>query len=71
MTIPGRFPFDIPAVDINSFCCADSVAGGCGHPLTDHNGPSSECRGVFGCSCTRLRKHKARCIHNAEAEVSE
>ncbi len=65
MTIPGRFPFDIVEPDINGFCCADTLAGGCSHPLSDHNGPGSECQGVFGCSCNRFRKHKATCVHNA------
>lgn len=66
MTVPGKFPFDLPAIDMNRFCCADPLIGGCGHDVAGHIGPNGECRGVFGCSCSRFRKHKSSCIHNGE-----
>lgn len=66
MTMPGMFPFDLPPVDVTRFCCADPAAGGCGHEITEHTGPGGECDGVFGCPCTKYRKHKAKCLHNQD-----
>lgn len=66
MTLPGKFPFDMTPVDLRGYCCADPSAGGCGHELVEHSGAAGECRGVFGCSCTQFRRHKAGCIHQPE-----
>lgn len=66
MTLPGTFPFDLTPVDLRGFCCADPLAGGCGHEFAEHHGPTGECRGVFGCGCQRFRKHQAGCIHETE-----
>lgn len=67
----GKFPFDLIQVDVSGFCCADEIAGGCGHDITEHIGANGECRGVFGCSCTQFRKHKKTCIHRTTGEVTD
>jgi hypothetical protein len=69
MTMPGKFPFDLPPIDLTRFCCGDQAAGGCSHDIAEHIGPAGECQGVFGCSCSRFRKHKANCVHNVSGEV--
>ena len=56
-------PFNVQTVDMRAFCCADPAAGGCGHETSTHTGPGGECRGVFGCRCNGLKRHKPGCVH--------
>lgn len=62
MTFPGGV-FNSPPINIEDFCCADPLAGGCGHSGSMHTGEGGACRGVFGCSCAAFKRHRATCIH--------
>lgn len=68
MTVPLGGVFDMPPINIDGFCCADPIIGGCSHPGSTHTGPNGECRGVFGCNCRGFKQHKAKCIHKRTPE---
>lgn len=72
MTFPTGGAYDVPTVNIDEYCCADPLAGGCGHHnIVDHNGPNTECRGVFGCPCQGVKRHRDGCIHRPGQQPEE